>query len=394
MRPSPPFSSPVRALLVALLLWAAPSWAQSAGAAQVAPSGLAAPLEHPHHVAERSAARTPPLVPAPRPPIVTGEIATARFRILHTRRSEPAARELAARIEQARDSLRHFLGRDWPGVTEIRLGADREEMAELALPGGAPPSWAVALAYPAHNVILLNAATLGGAEGVDTLWHELAHVALGRLGVGWPHWFQEGLAVHLTGSRFDTGRYATLFQAVRADAVLNFTDLAHGWPTLPGDVEVAYAQSADFVGWLSTRHGGGGISRLVEHVVQGDTFEVAFAKAFQSTLTQEVQAWTEGLPGRFGWLPVATTGTLVMGLTALLCVAAWVRRRKQLAIRLAEMEAQDAAEEAARRLLEAELAAQEAQLLALRDGPPQHWLVGAGDDDWDPEPPPGKPTLH
>jgi len=337
----------------------------------------------------------PPLIPAPRPEAITGELETARFRILHTRRSESAARELAERIEQARDSLRHFLGRDWPGVTEIRIGADREEMAALALPGGTPPSWAVALAYPSHNVILLNASTISGAEGVDTLWHELSHVALGRLGQGWPRWFQEGLAVHLTGSRFDTQRYTTLFQAVRADRVLGFPDLARGWPTLPRDVQVAYAQSADFVGWLSARHGPEGIARLVDHVAQGDGFEIAFAKAFQSTLTQEVQAWSEGLPGRFGWLPVATTGTLVMGLAALICVAAWVRRRRQLAVRLAEMEAQDAAEEAARRLLEVELAAQEAQLLALRGGESPEWVWGTTEvEEPDPGRPPGKPTLH
>lgn len=309
---------------------------------------------------------TPPLIPSEVPDLVTGTLETERFRIRYTRRSALAAEHLAERIERARDGLRSFLGRDWSGVTEVRLGADHAEMSALALPGGTPPSWAVAIAYPAHNIILLDASTLSGPEGVDTLWHELAHVALGRLGTDWPRWFQEGMAVHLTGSRFDPQRYTTLFHAVRADRILELEDLAHGWPDHPSEVQLAYAQSAAFVGWLHDRHGTSGMARLVDAVQAGDNFELAFAKAFSRTLGSEEKAWREGLAGQYGWLPVTSVTTLVLGFAALLTVWGWTRRRKQYALRLAQMEAQEAAEEAARRVLEAELRAQEEALERLR----------------------------
>ena len=363
---------------------------------------------------------TPPLIPSEPPALVTGALETERFRILYTRRSARAAELLAERIEPARDGLRSFLGRDWPGVTEVRLGADPAEMAALALPGGQPPSWAVAIAYPAHNIILLDASTLSGAEGVDTLWHELAHVALGRLGSGWPRWFQEGMAVHLTGSRFDPQRYTTLFNAVRSDRILDLADLTQGWPDRSSEVQLAYAQSAAFVGWLHDRHGTSGMARLVDRVQAGDNFELAFAKAFSLTLDSEERSWREGLAQQYGWLPVTSVTTLVLGFAALLTVWGWTRRRKQYAMRLAQMEAQEAAEEAARRLLEAELRAQEEALERLRQATfsegfpmgrnpdaaddPEELSAHSGhaededpDDDepsWGPRPVPPKPTLH
>lgn len=305
-------------------------------------------------------AHEPPLMPAPYPELVQGELRTARFRLLYTANSEGGARLLAERIERVRDTFRQILGRDWPGVTEVRLGAGREELEALALPGGAPPGWARALAYPVHNIILLDVTTLSGPGGTDTLWHELSHVALGRLGSGWPRWFQEGLAVQLTGERFDVSRYTALFQAVRQDRVMAFEDLARGWPEMPWDVELAYAQSGAFVGWLAERHGAERMGELLDSVRGGDPFETAFGKAFHTSLSLEEQAWRAELPRRYGWLPWVTTSSLAMAVAALLSVLAYIRRRRQMSLRLDVMEREDAAEEAAERAL--------AEALSMREG--------------------------
>ena len=301
----------------------------------------------------------PALVPLPRPALVTGEVSTPRFTLLYTARSETAARQLAGSIESIRDGFVGVLGRDWPGVTEIRVGMGRGEFEALALPGGEPPGWAVALAYPTHRIVLLNAQTLAEPEGLVTLRHELAHVALGQLAPQWPRWFQEGLAQNLTGENFSMTHYTALFNAVAQEKVFRFEHLAEDWPDLPSDVELAYAQSAAFVGWLAARQGPEGMGRLVDEVATGQPFEQAFGKAFHSSLWVEELAWRDGLAARYGWLPLTTSSSLVwLGATGLV-VAAWVRRRQQKEARLAEMEAQEALEaEELRRALEAELARQ------------------------------------
>lgn len=345
----------------------------------------------------------PALVPLPRPAIVAGELSTRRFRILYTARAEGAARALSQEIEGVRDTFGQLLGRDWPGTTELRLGVGREEFEALALPHGAPPGWAVALAYPAHQIILLDALSLRSDQGTTTLRHELAHVALGQLGPEWPRWFQEGLAMNLSGEQLSVTQYTALFRAVRQERVLHFEDLARGWPEHPRDVEVAYAQSSAFVAHLADRYGPQRMAELVDSVGRGASFEAAFARAFRVTLRLEEELWREALPARYGWLPLATTTELLWLLATALCLAAFLLRRRQKARRLAQLELEEAEE--------ARLAA-EVEAAAAAEGALRVTPVGAAPDDVDwsaaatdaeappPEAPtpdevrPPKPTLH
>jgi peptidase MA superfamily protein len=316
-----------------------------------------------HEAGHANGGAEPAMVPLPRPALVVGEVDTPRFHILYTARAEGSARQLAGSIESIRDAFVGVLGRDWPGVTEIRVGVGREEFEALALPGGTPPGWAAALAYPSHRIVLLNALSLAAPDGMVTLRHELAHVALGQLAGRWPRWFQEGFAQNITGENWSMTHYAALFRAVTQQKIFRFEHLYDGWPDIPSDVEIAYAQSAAFVAWLSAKHGPEGMGRLVDEVATGQPFEQAFGKALKSSLWVEEMAWRDGLAGRYGWLPLTTSEALLWLGAVGLVVVAYARRRKQKETHLAEMDAQEAAEEAAMRAaLEAELA-QQRQLL-------------------------------
>lgn len=263
-------------------------------------------------------------------PLETQSIDTARFHLRYTPRAQGAARFLAGDIERLRDAVREVLGRDWPGVTEVRLGFGRDEYEGLAMPGGAPPSWAVALAYPASNVMLVEAHSLIQGDGQTTFRHELVHVALGQLGHGWPRWFQEGLAQDLTGERrFRVSQFALLAQAVSADRIIRFDDLANRFPDRADDVEVAYAQSAAFVRFLRDRHGARAFGQLIDFVSEGDNFEKAFGKAFHSPLSFEEQLFRDDLPHRYPWWTIILSGgSLIWALSSVLLVFAHVRRRQ------------------------------------------------------------------
>lgn len=288
----------------------------------------------------------------------TAELNTARFRIVHTQAATGAARVLAEQIEPLRDQLQQVLGRDWDGTTEIRLGMGRAEYEAQALPGGTPPSWAVALAYPDSNLILVNAHSLVQADGQRTLRHELVHVALGRLGHNWPRWFHEGLAQLVTGEqRYSVTHYATLARAVNLDRVFRFEDLADGFPDLPADVEIAYAQSVAFVAWLHEKHGQQGFGALVDGVRAGEPFETAFGKAFHTSLSLEEKAFLAELPGRYPLWPVIATGTTMWVALAAMVVWAYFRRRRIVLALRAEQAAEEAADDAAARILAAEQAA-------------------------------------
>lgn len=286
-------------------------------------------------------------------PLQTSELRTERFRIVHTPRARGAAEYLARDLEAVRDDIARLLGRDWPGVTEIRLGFGREEYEGLALPGGHPPSWAVALAYPGKNIVLVEAHSLVNGEGPLTLRHELVHVALGQFAPAWPHWFQEGLAQELTGERkWHVQQVATLTRAVTQDRVFSFDDLAEHFPKSADDVEIAYAQSAAFVEFLRDRYGSLAFRRLIDRMQGGDGFEKAFGVAFGVPLSMEEDAFRRELPRRYPWWPLLLSGgTLVWIGTSGLVVLAFIRRRRAVKALRAEQLRVETLHEAAKSLL-------------------------------------------
>lgn len=306
---------------------------------------------------------------------------TEHFRIEHTARAKTAALQLGPRLEAERARFRSMLGRDWPGITDVRLGVGRDEMNALAL-GGPPPAWAVALAYPDEDTLLLEAASLTDGSGAQTLRHELSHVALGQLGHGWPRWFQEGFAMVFSGERFAITEYATLFRAVRSDRVFHFDELADRWPEHAGDVEIAYAQSASFVAELLERHSADELGALLDETSRGVPFETAFARAFHTSVSVEEDRWRFTLPNRYGWVPLATSTSLLWLLAACLCVLGYVRLRSAQAHRRAILAAEEAAEDAALRIATAAPAIE------------PEWSGGPLPPDDDEGSPPAKPTLH
>jgi Peptidase MA superfamily len=270
--------------------------------------------------------------------LATGSVDTPRFHLVYTAQAKAAALTLSGQIEKIRDEVAVLVGRDWPGVTEVRLGYGREEYEGLSLPGAPPPSWAVALAYPEQNIVLVETHSLVQGDGQLTLRHELIHVALGQLGHGWPRWFQEGLAMELTGERrFRVTQFATLSRAVSLDRVFRFDDLAMGFPRYADDVEIAYAQSAAFVEYLRDHHGSAAFGTLIDHVQAGEPFEQAFGVAFHSSISMEERGFRTELPRRYPWWPlVLSGGSLVWAASSILMVAAWARRRRQVGVARAE----------------------------------------------------------
>lgn len=281
--------------------------------------------------------------------LATTTITTPRFRLVATPRALGMAVQLSKDIEGQREAIVKALGgRDWPGVTEVRVGFGREEYEALALPDGKPPSWAVALAYPHANIVLVEANSLLRTEGKDTLQHELVHVALGQLGHGWPHWFQEGLAQDITQERrYSTGQFTTMARAVASDRVFQLSELSRGFPAAADDVEIAYALSAGFVEFVRARHGSGCWGAVIDEVGAGRPFEQAFSAACHTSMGLEERLFRETLPSRYPWWVLVTSASALWGALALLMVVAWARRRSAVRKHRAELMALELVEDAA-----------------------------------------------
>lgn len=319
------------------------------------------------------------------PSEVADELRTVRARFVAGPSALPMAKALAHTVEADRDRVALDLGRDWQGVTEIRVAGNELEFRTLLPDGYAVPRWAVGVAFPAENLIVLKATSLQQAR--ETLRHELSHVGIGRLSkTHVPRWFLEGLASVREEAQW-AREGVSLAWAARTGQLHAFSSLDRSFPAGRLDAELAYAQSADFVQFLTESASPGAVADVVKAVVAGQSFEAALADATGQSLGSLEARWHQSLLRWDLTLRVLTHPGLLWGLLALFVVFAWfeVRRRRRLRLRMLELEE---ALEAAH--------AYDDDPFQPEEGPASLSLPvwdEEGDERREPEPP-KKPTLH
>jgi hypothetical protein len=244
------------------------------------------------------------------------------------------ARELQGALGAAWRSVVGELGRDVSSEMTIRIARGPEDMQRLAPEGSPPPAYAVGVAYPSLGLIILSVVSPESWLPPDlktVLTHELSHIALHRAVAGrpLPLWFVEGLATQQAGEQRVT-RVRTLWEAAVAGEILPLDVVARHFPDRPQQVNLAYAQSADFVRHLlQTSDDRSRLPRLLESVANGVPFERAVLTAYRIDLDYLEREWRQGLAERFRVLPLVLTGTALWGGIALLAIVAFARRRRQ-----------------------------------------------------------------
>ena len=93
------------------------------------------------------------------------------------------------------------LGIDFEERTKVYLAPSFRKFQEIQ-PGGEIPSWAIGVAYPSLNLIIIKsprAIKRGHIDLIKVFKHEFTHIALGRAFKGRekvPRWLDEGLAMY------------------------------------------------------------------------------------------------------------------------------------------------------------------------------------------------------
>lgn len=271
---------------------------------------------------------------------------TNRAVIYATRPAERIARSLVDGVEADRDAIARDLGRDYDGVTEIRIAHDAASFAELLPEGVSLPYWAQGVAFPSLNLVVMragNQSVLSTTRG--TLRHELSHIAVGRLaGPGVPRWFLEGLATVHSGDAWSR-QGPSLVRAALSDGLYSLDSLSRGFPSLGIEAELAYAQSADFVSFLIERGGEERLGQLLRLLVEGSEFDDAIVETFGVRLRALENEWRRDIAR---WELVArffTSPDVWWGGVTIMAVFAWVSLRRRKKERLEEMAQEELEEE-------------------------------------------------
>lgn len=250
---------------------------------------------------------------------------------------------------EARARVRSTLGLSAPVPVVLELVPDAEALtARVRACGGAPPEpWAVAVALPSQGRIILRTDAGGAAltrlRGL--LAHEYAHIALGAAlraaeVAPVPRWTDEGLAQIAEGRLLldDTPelRLRAFFRTL-----LTLEELEQRFPESEGGGALAYAQAESLMKWIC-RAGAGGSSAFVQRLLLGDSVEQAVSAHTGFTLAHAEERWVQALREDRGWMLEALLQTAFGAFVAIACVFAVsriVRRRRQLALEMAQREA-------------------------------------------------------
>lgn len=238
-----------------------------------------------------------------------------------------------------------------PEVVKIIVVGDASELAAAAPQGRGAPAYAVGVAYPDLGVVTI--ATHRGADLVDpvaTLRHELGHLALGAaVGDRAPRWLHEGFAGQHAGE-WSYARMETLAGMAWFGGVLSYDELSKSFPSEEAPASHAYAESYDFVGFL-TRRGRWEdtdddgdrwpFRRFLVEMAHGKDIDAAAMKAFGKPMRQLWDEWRDDMGKRYLWAPVGVLGLGVWVLCALLLTIAWWRKRRHNKRRLAEWDKQE-----------------------------------------------------
>jgi peptidase MA superfamily protein len=276
----------------------------------------------------------------------------------------PSASERVASILRDADAVKaelaDALGQPVLNRVTVRVAQTVADMARLAPADAPPPAYASGVAYNGLHLVLLSMLAPRGAEAVDldeVFRHELAHVALEDAvrGQHVPLWFNEGLAIQLSGEHAAT-RLSTMWNATLAGTLIPLQDLDRGFPRENAEVSIAYAESADFMRFLLRRSDRLRFASMIERVRDGQPFERAAAEAYGSDLRKLEFQWRSDAERRYSIIPVLTGGGIVWVLVIGALVAAYVRRRRRAKAILAKWAEEEAIEDARLARLEAEQA--------------------------------------
>ncbi|NVM26077.1 MAG: hypothetical protein HWN70_09225 [Desulfobacterales bacterium] len=272
-------------------------------------------------------------------------ISTPHFVFYFHSQDERLMRSLIDQAEGLRREVVEDLGIDFEERTKVYLAPSSRKFQEIQ-PKGKVPSWAVGVAYPSLNLIIIKsprATTRGHMDLRKVFKHEFSHIALGRAFEGRekvPRWLDEGLAMY-ESREWDLSRVSTMTRAVLTDSLIPLSEITGSFPQEVDRAGLAYSESFYLISFLISRYGKESFHRFIKEYSGSKGLKEVLMGVYGIRLEELEKRWRNYLKLRFSWIPIVTSTTTLWFLVTIVFILGYLRRRKANRLKFEEWEREE-----------------------------------------------------
>jgi hypothetical protein len=272
-------------------------------------------------------------------------ISTSHFVFYFHSQDERLMRSLIDQAEGLRRRIMEDLGIDFEERTKVYLAPSFRKFQEIQ-PRGEIPFWAVGIAYPSLNLIIIKsprAAKRGHIDLRKVFTHEFTHIALGRAFRGRekvPRWLDEGLAMY-ESREWNFSRISTITRAVLTDSLIPLSEITHSFPQEADRAELAYSESFYLISFLISQYSKDSFHRFIKDYSGGKGLKEVLMEVYGIKWEGLEESWRKYLKLRFSWIPIITSTTALWFLVTIVFILGYLRRRRANRLKLEEWERED-----------------------------------------------------
>lgn len=225
---------------------------------------------------------------------------------------------------------------------DVFIAADKKEFKKFQPNNARVPDWAVGVAFPSQNLMILLKKKNTGLAPVFR--HELNHILLGQAFRGKekvPRWLDEGLAMIVAGE-WNLSNMATMTGAVLSGSVIPMEDITTHFPYEESRARIAYAQSFYFISFLKGKFGDSAFKRFLTEYSKYHNFNLAIRKTYFLDWWEVENMWQDYLRLRFNWIPIITSTGFLWFVASIIFVLGYFHKKRKSRMKLKEWEEEEA----------------------------------------------------
>jgi hypothetical protein len=225
---------------------------------------------------------------------------------------------------------------------DVFIAADKKEFEKFQPKNARVPDWAVGVAFPSQNLIILLKKKNTGLAPVFR--HELNHILLGqafRKKEKVPRWLDEGLAMIVAGE-WNLSSMAAMTGAVLTGSVLPMEDITTHFPYEESRARLAYAQSFYFISFLKRKFGDSAFRTFLSVYSKHNNFNLAIRRTYYLDWWEVEDLWQQYLRLRFNWIPIITSTGFLWFVASIIFVFGYFHKKRKSRLKLEQWAKEEA----------------------------------------------------